>query len=65
MAAVRAEITEGREPFASNEDLATVRRIEMLERIERSETTLRAFRKRAVRNDSSLRVHDARSIGYD
>jgi len=64
MAAVRAEIAEGRELFASNEDLATVR-IEMLERIERFETTLRAFRKRAVRHDSSLRVHDARSIGYD
>jgi hypothetical protein len=37
-------------------------RLEMLERIEHVETTLlKEFRKWAVRNDSTLRVHDARS----
>jgi hypothetical protein len=41
-------------------------RLEMLERLDHVETTLlKEFRKWAVRNDSTLRVHDARSIGYD
>jgi hypothetical protein len=46
-------------------DLSNLR-LDMLERIEHVETTLlKEFRKWAVRNDSTLRVHDARSIGYD
>ena len=41
-------------------------KLQSLERIEGVETTLlKEFRKWAVRNDSTLRVHDARSIGYD
>ena len=57
---------------ATKQDISNLRtemgdlRTEMLERIEHVETTLlKEFRKWAVRNDSTLRVHDARSIGYD